>query len=539
MKSIKRWRAAACILPVLGALAASPALSAQDSLIDRNRPDRAPPQSAPEAARPETSEAVVAAFQPFVLKGVAIDGSSLPADALREAVRPFIGQTLDVEGVSRLRAALASAYEGSPFALPLIAIDARDATQGVLRVTAAEGAVTQVAITGETAGDMNLLRHYGAAVTTERPLSRATAERYLSLITDIPGLKTAVTATPTGRPGEVALGLAIDQSRWEYAYGVDNRGSSSQGRTQLIASATLNGGFRQGDQSRVTLIVPTDPERFQYVSASHRQPLGYDGAAVSVSAGHLRTKTPEGLEGEATTGGLLVSWPMIRSYRTNLTLSGGLDGINSDQAVVADLVSTERTRVLRASAAYSKATPRMVLAASGTLSRGLDSLGARTAIPQIVDLDFTKVNLRASVSRAVGQTVRLSLAASGQWSDDFAPTSELFTLGGSEFGRGFPRALLVGDSGWGARAEAAWRPAALPTPVRGTEVYAFTDGGTAYINGRLSQPDRDTSLASAGLGARIALGGRLVVEVEGARALKDPRPGGDDWRMGFAVSGRF
>ena len=99
---------------------------------------------------------------------------------------------------------------------------------------------------------------------------------------------------------------------------------------------------------------------------------------------------------------------------------------------------------------------------------------------------------------------------------------------------------MAGDSGYGAKLETAWRPERLPVAFRGSEVYAFGDAGQVTINSRNGAADRDLDLASAGVGVRLAVRERTVIEVEGARALDDPRPDEDRrWRLALAVSTRF
>jgi hemolysin activation/secretion protein len=234
----------------------------------------------------------------------------------------------------------------------------------------------------------------------------------------------------------------------------------------------------------------------------------------------------------------VVSWPMIRSYRSNLVLSGGIDGLDSDNAVFGEVRATEKTRAARASLAWGETWSTASLSASLTLSQGIDGLGAE--VDALTDPDFAKINGRIDVARAFGRQVRVSGAVAAQWSDDRAPTAELFSLGGAEFGKGFSQGLLIGDSGFGAKVEAAWRPAFLPRQVLGSELYAFADGGQARVNARDVFPSRSDALSSTGIGARVAVGKRLLIEIEGARALDDPRPnGGGSTRFGFGVTASF
>ncbi|WP_167765460.1 MULTISPECIES: ShlB/FhaC/HecB family hemolysin secretion/activation protein [unclassified Brevundimonas] len=534
--------ALACIAPS-GTVSASTSAAPQARpgqeglLIDRDRPDRRPADVAAQTRGPDIP-AAAQTVEPFVLRAVSIEGSRLEAGRLEAAVTPFIGQTLTADSLARLRAAVAQAYAGSPWALPIITVDGSEAERGVLKITALEGRIDRIAITGDTEGDVDLVRRYAAALAAEHPLSRRRAERYFSLIGDIPGLKTTTRAVQGRSPETIDLGLEIERTPWEIGLGLDNRGSRTLGRTQLVGSVVRNGWLTMGDQTRMTAVAPVEVERFQYAAVSHRRPMGHDGAAVTGSLGYLRTRPPGGVEGDALSGGIVVSWPAIRGYRDNLVVSAGLDGVNSDSAVFGERIADERTRVLRASAAWSRATPRLTAGASLTLSQGVDGLGAR-GLPGLTDLDFAKLNARVEAVRAVGDSLRLTGAVSAQYSPDAAPASEQFALGGAEFGRGFPSALATGDSGWGARAEAAFRPRAVGGLLAGSEIYVFGDGGQTRINPRPGLAHGRLKLASAGAGARVALGRRSQIEVEAAKALTDPRPDADDWRFNFGVSTRF
>lgn len=512
----------------------------QDGLIvDRGRLDRGTPL--PDAVQPPetTTEPAAAAVElpiaPFVLRTVDIRTPPVVAEEIRRSVDPFIGQTLDSEGLARLRATV-SATLSQRAALPIVAIDTRESANGAVRVTAMPGRVGRVAIYGDIKPDVELIRGYAGRLAGEAPLTRETAERYLSLIADIPGAKTTLESVPSATPGATDLGFDVDFTRWVVETDINNRGSQSLGRTQVTGAVTLNGAWRMGDQTRLAVTVPTEPEKFQYVSLSHRQPLGSDGMAVSLAAGKLRTRV-DGLSGDATTMAAVVSWPVIRSYRRNLVVSGGIDGLNSDNAVFGNLIATEKVRTLRGSVAFGQISTGSTLNASMTVSRGIDGLGSQ--VDAFTDADFTKLNGRLDAAKAFGRSVRVSGALAVQYSRDRTPTAELFSLGGTDFGRGFGSGLLVGDSGYGAKIEAAWRPGFVPRPFAGTEVYAFADGGEVTVSARGPFAERSESLMSAGGGVRIAIANRVMLELEGARAVDDPRISGGRSRFGFAVTARF
>lgn len=531
------------LLIALAAATGAPTLAAAQ-LIDQQRTDRRPPQAErpsgslarPQPASPDLKTGPEAAATP--LRQVRLEGSSLPSAAFEAAMQRFIGRPLSRQTVSEAAAAAAAVYAKSDIALYSIVAPNQDLTGGELRLVAVEGYIDQVALQGDVKGrDLGLVKAYADKLTRSKPLRRSQLERYLSLVRDTPGLTVDAQLLQGRVPGAVVMTMTLHQRRAAVDISVNNRGSAILGRTQLQADLNLYSLLREGDQTTLTLAAPTDWERFQYYALAHSQPIGSEGLRAQVSAGYYRTR-PENppSQGEATFGSLQLSYPLIRSYEENLYLTGALDGLNASNAVFGQGTATERTRALRAAAAWSKAKTRYVVSASAVGSLGLDALGAR-ATPGLARPDFRKLNLRAGFDRALGEAWVVRLRASGQLSGDLLPASEQMTLGGPEFGRAFEQAAVIGDHGYAGSAELGWRPPNLPATFKGSELYGFVDGGTLTQRGRLGFPSQRYDLSSAGLGVRLAVNTRTVIGLEGARALTTPTPAFDKaWRVGISLS---
>lgn len=513
-------------------------------IIDQARPDRAPVTVEPEPPSPSGSgrvEAAPAAFTPFILRQVRVQGSTIAPEAVGEASRPFVGKTVDAADLRKIAEAIGEAYARSDIALYTIQLPRQTFEGGVLTVVVIEGHVSDVQVTSQSSRDLRLTQAYAERLKSPGPLRRSTLQRYVSLMRDIPGSTVDVQLLQAGPPGAVRLAIDVKKRRWRGGLSINNRGSPYLGRTQVEASMTLNGALREGQQTRLTVAFPTEVERFQYVALSHAEPLGPSGATLNLSLGRLHTK-PEiagfSLSGDATTAGAQVVYPMIRSDRRNLFLTGGVDGLNSDNALFGRRISTERTRVLRVAAAFSDATPRRALSLSGTASQGLDGLGARMADP-LVDASFTKLNVQAGWNRLIGKQVTVRLAASAQYAGGRLPASEQFTYGGPQFGRAFASAVAVGDTGYAGSAEVAWRPAKVPKTLAGSELYGFTDAGHVAIKAAPFLARNSYDLSSAGVGVRLALASKGMVEIEAAKALKNPMPGNNPWRLMVSVRSTF
>lgn len=511
--------------------------------IEQSRPKplpterQAPPPTPPSpAARPEPR-----AFAPFVVRQVAVQGSTAPPQLIADASRPFIGQTLDDAGLKRLVAAVVAAYAKTDAALYTIAVPQQDFADGRVILVALEGYIGEVVIEPMPAdANMKLIRAYAEKLRSQRPLRKPKLERYISLIRDIPGHTVDIDLQRTDVPGKVRLVVKPRVKRFDAGIGVNTRGTARLGRTQVSLDASASSLLTQGDRLTATFAAPTDFERFQYYALAYQIPVNSEGTTAGVSAAYLRTKPKDsGIDGDARIAALSITHPAIRGYDTNLYLTGSLEGLNSSNALFGQTFSDERTRVIRTGAIYSRTKPRSALGLKTTASFGIDGLGSRTVDSALAKPDFRKVTADASWNRAIGRPVALRLRAVAQATDDPLPASEQFALGGNEFGRAFEASSLVGDRGVAASAELGYTPQKLPKAIAGTEVYGFVDGGKVWLKGRLGLPETSDALSSAGAGIRLAAFSKSVIEFEGARSIDSPAGRDKDWRMVFSFRTRL
>lgn len=511
---------------LLAAAQAEPLPGASAPLIlDQGRADRiqpAPPPLRLDEARPTRTDGLAqvdAAGSGAPIAGIAFQGVDVPGP-VAEAARAFIGQPASKALLQKLAKAMSDAYARTDIALYTVAIPEQDLSTGTVRVLVAEGHVEEIVYPND-AGP--LIRTYGERLKAHKPLTRRAMERYLSLMRDVAGAKIDVQLLRGRRAGGVILSITVLRERSDFNFGFDNRGTRDLGRGQFRAEAYGYSLLRDGDRTSLTLLAADDFKAFRYVSLGHSTPLGSDGFTLAMSGAYLQTR-PRGsvIRGEAETASLTLSYPVIRGYKRNLSLSLGLDGVNSDAAAFGSIISSDRTRALRGAAGYQRISSKDVMTAGLTLTRGLNILGARSLIG-FAETEYSKVNGRLTWDRQIGKRIIGRLRASGQYSEDRLAGAERFAIGGVEAGRAFPQAIITGDRGYAALVELAVRPK-LPKPVEGSEVYGFIDRAAVHVERRLTLAGGDFDLASAGGGVRMAIGRIGSIEVEGARAIDDPTP---------------
>lgn len=520
------------------------AAAAQDGarLIDRNRIDRARTPVPEVATVPDEPPARVSASgtgRP--IKGIRFRGAQAPRPVAR-AAQAFLGRPMNADTLAELAGTLSRAYGRSDVALYTIAIPEQDFVGDIVSVLLTEGRIARVEMNAAQ-GTQRLLAARAGPLTHETPLTRATFERQFTLMRAIPGLTVESDLSDPQASGALTLKLTPRQRRRKVTAGFSNRGVDLTGAAgQFDLNAEFYGLASEGDQLTLSASSASDLRRYRYLGGGYQAPVGASGLSFAANAAYLETR-PRGIgprrigvRGLARLAGASLTYPLVRGFHRAADIVAGVDGINSDNAVVGNLIATERTRALRVAAGISDTREKRAWSISASISQGLDVLGARTD-PRQARKRFRKVSGAAGIAQALGKRLAVRVNMSGQYSDDRLPAAERFSVGGETLGRAFATAFLTADRGAGALGEIAVKPL-KGGKFAGTELYAFADRAWIGLAGRGGDPRIDLAMASAGVGTRLRLLDKAELGLEAATAIDDPYPGFDeDWR--FSVMWRL
>ncbi len=492
-------------------------------VVDRDRIDRAgAPKPTPRRAPKRATTRVTATGAPAPMRGIRFQGSRAPRP-VAEAAQAFLGKPATKGNLLELAAALSAAYARTNVALYTVAIPEQDFTQGTVTVLLTEGRLASAEIRDGKRGRHRLLRARMQPMLGETPLSRATFERQLSLMRAIPGLTFETDFTDPDANGALALSVTPKQRRTRFSLGFSNRGVDLLGDGEFDAKAEFYGLAVDGDQLSINGSAASDFVRYRFASVAYAVPLTASGLTLSASGAYFETR-PRGipLTGRAKVAGVSLGYPLIRDFHRALDLSLGIDGIDSDNAVLGNLIASERTRAVRAGASFTDARDRRTVAFGASVSKGLDILGARTVEP-ISERSFLKANGSAYVAQQIGKHMALRVTATGQYSRDRLPAAERYAGGGDSIGRAFDTGLLTGDRGFGTVGELAVQPL-RHGPFATSELYVFADGAWLGAEGRGVPGRTDYSLGSAGVGVRLRFRDKAELGLEGARVIDRPYP---------------
>jgi hemolysin activation/secretion protein len=381
------------------------------------------------------------------------------------------------------------------------------------------------------------------------------AQRWLLLVNDIPGVQATAKIVHSTSPGAPPEGLdllvtirrtAVDEfgltsnvnaktlGPWNAIARVDFNGLTSWGeRTSLIGYTTL-GNNRQ--------------EVAQIIETAKIGDTGLFGQA-SFSWGHSRPGDilhQLDLTGNSYIGAIEFDYPLVRLQRESLLLAGGMDFVNQITTFKSgEALSDDSLRVLWLRAdASTTATDRPVLdnlmstAADVSVEgrKGLDVLGASQAGAQSLsrtqgrsDAWVVRGEAHASLKITPNNPKFLPLTFSGhfigQWADRPLLAYEEQAIGNLTIGRGYDPDSAAGDRAAAGEFLFELGPIPVHRTIRVTP-YAFYD--LAYV-GYLSQGQEDVTLRSLGGGLEIRLpydarGHTVRMDLGYAKPLDKPIP---------------
>jgi hemolysin activation/secretion protein len=483
--------------------------------IDRDRLDRNEPtlpNPAHQVPVPRSTVSIASAptvgAEPSTLKRVRFQGSTLDPRQLVGAARPFAGAPLTRETLQKLADAVTAVYAKSDIAFYAVSIVPRTLDGGVLTVQVVEGRVANYTLAKRTSSTPErLISAQLRPLLTDKPAHRSRIERTLSLLRDVPGQTVTANLRRTEKPDELVLDLDVKRKQVEMTLNVNNRGVVNViSGVQAQADLALNGVLREGDSTRLSTYLPLQPSRYQFYSASHSTPLDASGTTLGVSGAYVRTRTREPeVRGEAKQFAVVIAHPLIRSYERNLTARASMDGTNSDNYFLDTAFGGFRTRTLRLGANWSVQGKLSGYALSGSLSQGLDALGARNSVGYS-ETSFRKANIQGVAVKQLSKRMTIKAGVRGQYSKDRLPTTERFALGGEGAGLAFRYGVLTADMAASADIEMSYRLLGAPASSQGVTAFVYADGATARSYSRPVYALRSSnfSLASAGGGLRVS-----------------------------------
>lgn len=505
---------------MLASFAAANAQQLPDAsvLYPETAPRLVPPQPSPAfkldgAPLPRTA---ASGGETFALKEIKFQGNTkLSSEQLASAVQPYIGQSVDLAGLQEIANGVTLHYRAAGYPFARAYLPRQDVSNGVITMNIVEGRYSEVAATIEKSGVQAPDREaqaYLSSLKKGEVISAAEIERIALIMNDLPGY----TAVPIIRPGaEVGGGdlemRLVQSQRTRASIGVDNYGSRYTGLYRARADVARAHNLVLGDELRVTGLL-TDGDT-GLVALGYALPLMPNGLRLDLSAVHSSYElsgdwmTGAGFKGKADILGATVSYPLVRSQKLNLTLSGGLQ----DKRYKNEIGTLERYTINTLPLAVN-------FDVRDQFNGGAVTFGALSATAAHVssdnlpsasrDTNFRKVNLDIARIQRVTDRLQASIKASGQHTNNNIDATEFLPISGPNAVRAFPVGEFSGHRGWSAQAELSYN-----LPQYNASPYVFYDKG--YASNLTTTLKR--TLSGYGVGTRFN-NGSWIIDVTAAWA---------------------
>jgi hemolysin activation/secretion protein len=479
----------------------------------------------------------------FTLADVIVEGATVyPPDVISGFYKVRIGQSVTLQEIFDIAAAIEAKYRDDGYILSRVVVPAQRIDYGRVHLRVIEGYISEVKVSGDIGPVRALIESYVNKLTQSRPARSEDIERYLLLANDVPGI-TAQGVLQPATEGEGAAQLIVNVERdWFSGYArIDNRESRFTGPWRLIASPGLNSFTPLGERIQATGLVALDVPEEGYVGLSADTHVGSEGLKLSANVSYEETHPgfslePLDVQTQTVRAGFAASYPIIRSRRTNLYVSGGFDFANVDTDILSTEFSRDHLRVVWAGVqidhrdSWGGANLLNV-----ELREGLGFLGATGSHDPLrsradADGSFTSLQLNAARRQRITDNLDLYLGGKAQLSLDPLLADEECSVGGETYGRGYDPSEIADDDCLAGTLELQynpkWKPEFLKDYVQSYQLYGFYDVGRVWPeNGDF---EHGNSLQSAGAGLRTQFTDWLRIDLEVAQPLTRSRSADSD-----------
>ncbi len=531
--------------PVL-AQSAPPRLSVPDPghLLSPPVPPRMPAPAAPQL--PQQAELPAQERGTLHFEHVRVIGARLLPDAkISAAFDRLKGRKIPVSALKPALDQVNARIAGAGYPLGRAFIPAQKIADGVLVVRVVDGYVGTVAVTADSERTKALVERMAAPLTKERPLTRATLERVILLIQDVPGMTLSSKfegMDPQTGATRLVLSAAV---KWvSVGLNLDNRANLHSLPFQPYATASFNNLLGDGDRITVAALLSPQPKNFSFYDLGYSQMVGDDGLRLGIDGAWAQTLDaislrPYEVRSRITRLAANATYPLIRGKSQTVNLAGGLYYADARYSLahlgIGDFAS-DRNLALQIGGDYSETvSPDMWASGTVRLTQGLAGFAHEPHTRLHTIPGFAKIRAEGRLAWQPLENVTLKFGALGQYSPNSLIASEEVSFGGLAYGHGFNTSEISGDSGIGFSFQPEYR-IALGHGFSVTP-YPLLDYAKVYNRHGDLQPNGE--LISTGVGARVTVDNLASMTWELAKPLNRVPYGRRDkgWRIyaGFEV----
>jgi hemolysin activation/secretion protein len=457
----------------------------------------------------------------FTLNGIVLEGNTIyKTPVLSQLYKKKLHKSISVADLFEIVQDVTNYYRNNGYILTRAILPPQHVKNGVVRIRIVEGYIGKVDVAGHPRGAKCLVQAYGEEIAKCKPLRLKRMERYLLIANTIPATQVKAVLTPSKTQlGAADMSLLTENSPVTGYLSYDNYGTRYIGPQQITANIALNSAITSGDSTQFTVTKTPKGGELTYGDLNYNMALGPDGTRFLIGGTRVHTHplfvlTPFQIDGLNNNYYTNLQYPLIRTREENLVLQAGFNYLDSEVTASDFLLYNDHIRSLDLGFSYNFADRYSgVNFVSSDIRQGLPILGyTSNTNPDTAQTsraggrgDYTKFNIQASRMQYIYGPFSAYGLARGQWAFNPLLASEQFSFGGSQFGRGYDVAEIIGDKGLGGTLEVRYEWNIARFYIQTLQLYAFYDGAKIWNFKNISGTPTIQSATSAGFGSRFYL----------------------------------
>ena len=468
---------------------------------------------------------------------------------LAEAVRDFIGKTLDFNGLNDAAGRVQRYYRDRGYFLAVAYLPQQEIREGVVEIAILEGRLGAINLQIEPGTKLRESFVRGILDAHLKPgdlITERSLERPLLLLRDLPDVELASELGPSKTQvgaADVTVKLSERRRRVSGFVGVDNYGNRFTGEYRGVLN--VNGSNFTGYGDLLSFYGFLTDENMKFGRVSYVIPVSHYGTRLGVSFTDFSYSLAKdfaslGANGDGQVYTVYALHPFLRTRNANFFLQAALEHKRLVDRVETRGSEEERKVDSIKLGAVGDARDRIfsggLNAYSATYTGGRVDLAPETLQTQDVAPGtgpqtgghFSKLNVDLRRLQRVTDSVNLLLAFSGQKASKNLITAEKISLGGPNGVRAYPVGEAPGDTGAIVNAELRYILPGYRVLGGDITVSGFYDAGWVKIQENPAPADptaehNHRTVAGYGFGASLGREGNFLVRADLAwRADHEP-----------------
>lgn len=497
--------------------------SAEPGLVQKNflpKPIGKPQVAAPITTKEQKVNPLKGAEKiKFKLVKITLKGNHVYSEKQLSALyKDKIGKEITVLELQNIVQDITNYYRNNGYILSRAILPPQNIKGGIVNIKIIEGYIDKVNVIGDPRGAKSLIQAYGDHIAAARPAKLDVMEKYVFLANAIPGAEVKAVLEPSKTVEDAAnLNLVVTQQTFNASFSWDNYGTLYLGPHQLTYKAGVNSFFLSGDNLTLTFLTASHGGELHYGDINYQTYIGNNGLLLTLDENKSLTFPGFKLRDLLTIGNAYtytagLSYPVIRARDKNLTIDANIAYLNSTTTQLHHLLYLDKIRPAQIGATYSFSDNwRGSNSIALHLMHGFNIWNASNDSKSLftsrfgADGLFTKWTAQGTRNQVLFDRFSAFFIAQGQYTGNPLLVEEQFSFGGSQLGRGYDPAELLGDKGVAASAELRMDNYPDFLKLQTLQLYAFYDIGIVWNIKKITGSFLKESAASTGFGARFSL----------------------------------